>query len=114
MTKSIWADKDICQERRLVKKLWYIRNGNDLEGTKNQFEKPIIHLLIAEKKKTVTYGPVVDVGFSPYNVGKGSKMVEKIAMLFLCIEGNDSFVSIIVDEEQFDTKHCVQLWEPMQ
>lgn len=103
MTREIWADKPICPEVRLVNKPWYVRNGQDLNADAG-FEKPVIFLVIQkDKKKAVTYGPVVEIGWSTYNRGR----VEKTALLTLCLGENNKFVSVVVDEDQFDLTACV-------
>jgi hypothetical protein len=99
---SIWEDKEVCKEAKLVKRPWYIRNGQDLAPGAG-FAQPVVYLVIQkDKKKVVQYGPVVEVGYSKYTRGKE----EKVALLMLCL-GEKNMTSVVVDDDEFDTTACV-------
>lgn len=81
MSACIWTDSELTTEVKLLRKKWFIRNGQDCDKAQN-YEKPVMYLVVRKGSRvTLTYGPVFQVGYSPYK----SKMVPKMALLFLCL-----------------------------
>jgi hypothetical protein len=101
MSNSIWVDETLCTEEKYLKQKWIIRNGQDVHQDGN-YEMPVMFLVVEKgQKKTLTFGPVIQVGSSPYSTGRGKAKVQKEALCFLCIS-NEMFVSVIVTYENYD------------
>jgi hypothetical protein len=101
MSNSIWVDEKLCTEEKYLKQKWIIRNGQDVDKNEN-YEMPVMFLVVEKgQKRTLTFGPVIQVGSSPYSSGRGKSKVTKEALCFLCMS-NEGFVSIVVTYENYD------------
>src|SRR5450759_4115552 len=102
MSSSIWVDDAICVEEKHLKKRWFVRNGQIIDKAEN-YERPLMVLVVKNiKKKNVAFGPIIQVGSTPFHVGKGKNRETKDALMFLALWKNNGFVSIIVDPAEYD------------
>lgn len=110
MTKlclDVWSNGDLYKEDVNLKKKWYVRNGQDIDKS-CKYEKAMMYLkVVKDKKRVVTYGPVVQVAVGPYQKGKGSRAIDLQALMFLVIK-DGGFVSVVVLEENLDLELLVQ------
>ncbi len=101
MSNSIWVDDKLCTEEKYLKQKWIIRNGQDVDKNGN-YEMPVMFLVVEKgQKKTLTFGPVIQVGSSPYSTGRGKSKITKEALCFLCMS-KEGFVSVVVTYENYD------------
>jgi len=95
-------DEAICVEERHLKKEWFVRNGQDTHKSEN-FERPVMTLVVKNiKKKNICFGPVIQVGSTPFFTGKGKNREKQEGLSFLALWKGEGFVSVIVDPKQYD------------
>lgn len=69
----------------------------------SNFHKHVMYLVVQkEKKKALTFGPILQVAICPYTKGRGKVQQHLEALMFLSILEETGFSSIVVLLDNFD------------